>query len=70
MDEPKYSPRRGFSVDEVARQYHLSRQRIYDEINAGRLPTLKVGTRRIITPANLDVWERAVSATHCAETNA
>lgn len=54
--------RRGFSVDEVARLYHLSRQRVYDEINAGRLQSMKVGSRRIITPEHLRAWEQECAA--------
>lgn len=53
--------RRGYSVDEVSRMYRLSRQKIYDEINAGRLQSIKVGTRRIVTEAHLDTWEAAVT---------
>jgi hypothetical protein len=60
---PSLDPsRRGFNVDEVARSYHLSRQRIYDEMNAGRLQSMKVGSRRIITPAHLAAWEQACAA--------
>lgn len=55
-------PRRGFSVDEVARLYHISRQRVYDEINAGRLQSMKVGSRRIITPEHLARWEKECAA--------
>lgn len=54
--------RRGYSVDDVCRIYDLSRQRIYLEIKSGRLPSMKVGSRRVITPAHLDAWEKA-----CAE---
>ena len=54
--------RRGFSVDEVSRMYHMSRQRVYDEINAGRLPSMKVGARRVITLPHLEKWEQECAA--------
>lgn len=54
--------RRGYSVDDVAHAYGLSRQKVYDEINDGRLHTLKVGNRRIITLANLQAWEQECAA--------
>ena len=62
MSENLDSTRRGYSVEEVARAYHLSRQRIYDEINAGRLKSMKVGARRIILPAHLHAWEQECAA--------
>ena len=49
--------RRGYTVDEVAFMYHLSRQKVYDEMNGGRLGSLKFGQRRVITPKHLDEWE-------------
>jgi excisionase family DNA binding protein len=54
--------RRGFSVDDVSRAYGLSRQRIYDELNNGRLPSMTVGRRRVITFNHLDEWERRCAA--------
>jgi excisionase family DNA binding protein len=54
--------RRGFSVEDVAHAYGLSRQRVYDEINAGRLHSLKVGRRRIITMEHLRAWEQECAA--------
>ena len=62
MVQPLDSTRRGFTVDEVARAYSLSRQRVYDEINAGRLHSMKVGARRIITPEHLNAWEQECAA--------
>lgn len=54
--------RRGYSVDEISRAYHLSRQAVYNEINSGRLQSMKVGARRIITPEHLNAWERECAA--------
>jgi hypothetical protein len=54
---PTTGERRGYSVDEVSAMYHLSRQKVYDEMNDGRLAYLKAGQRRIITQAHLDDWE-------------
>lgn len=60
--KPLDGTRRGYSVEEVAHAYHLSRQRVYDEINAGRLKSMKVGARRIITSEHLSAWERECAA--------
>jgi excisionase family DNA binding protein len=57
------SERRGYSVDEVARLYRIARQTVYDELNAGRLPSMKIGKRRVITPAHLEAWEKLASGT-------
>lgn len=50
--------RRGFSVDEVAEAYGVSRQKVYDAINDGFLYSFKVGHRRIIPQFALEAWER------------
>lgn len=44
------------SVEDTMRAAGLSRQTIYDEINAGRLRSFKVGHRRLISPAALAQW--------------
>jgi len=49
-------PVAGFSVDEVIQCTGLSRQTIYNELNAGRLRSFKVGRRRLVSPAALDSW--------------
>lgn len=54
--------RSGFSVDEVAQMYGLSRQKVYDEINAGRLHSMKVGKRRMLTQSHLERWESTCEA--------
>jgi excisionase family DNA binding protein len=51
--EPASNEQRGerlaYSVDEAARALGLSRDVIYDQLRTGRLKSLKVGRRRIIT---------------------
>ena len=59
---PTPDDRRGYTVDEVASMYHLSRQKVYDEINANRLGSFKVGQRRIVTAKHLDRWEATGSS--------
>lgn len=54
--------RRGYSVEEIAHAYHVSRQHIYNELNSGRLKSMKVGARRIITPEHLQAWEQECAA--------
>lgn len=51
------SRKRGFSIEDVAVMYGLSRQKVYDEVNAGRLKSFKVGKRRIIALSALEQWE-------------
>lgn len=46
----------GLSISEVAESAGLSRQTVYNEINAGRLKTFKVGRRRLVSPAALREW--------------
>ncbi|HUC25795.1 MAG TPA: helix-turn-helix domain-containing protein [Streptosporangiaceae bacterium] len=46
--------RLAYSVPEVAQVLGLSRDVIYDEIRSGRLESLKVGRRRIITRKQVD----------------
>ena len=53
--------RRGFTVDEVAASYHISRQTVYNLINTGRLGSFKIGQRRIVTAKHLDDWESGQS---------
>lgn len=49
-------PRRLLSIKEAVEQTGLSHVTLYNEINAGRLKSLKVGRRRLIRPAALSEW--------------
>lgn len=44
------------SIKEAVEQTGLSHVTLYNEINAGRLKSLKVGRRRLIRPAALTEW--------------
>lgn len=62
---PRYDDigeRRAYLVKEIAALYRLSPQTIYDEINAGRLKTFKIGRRRMILKGALDAWEATMQA--------
>lgn len=48
--------RLAYSVDEAAAITGLSRDLLYDQMRAGRLPYLKVGRRRIITRQHLETF--------------
>lgn len=61
-NETPLGGKRAYSVDEVAILYGVSRQKIYDEINAGRLHSFKIGNRRLIPNASLDAWEKGDAA--------
>lgn len=53
-------PIAGLSIPEVMTSAGLSRQTVYNEINAGRLKTFKVGRRRLVSPAALAAWVSAL----------
>ncbi len=55
---PLEETRRAYSIEEIAAMYRLSRQKVYDEINAGRLKSIKIGKRRLCTLPHLEAWER------------
>ena len=42
-------PKRGYSIDEYSRAFGPGRTKTYELINAGKLKTYKVGSRRFIT---------------------
>lgn len=49
-------PRVGLSIPDVMQQTGLCRQTIYNEINAGRLKSYRVGRRRLISSRALEEW--------------
>lgn len=51
--EPESSPRLLLTIDEAARQLHVSRWSVYNLIRANKLRTVKIGRRRLVTPAAL-----------------
>jgi excisionase family DNA binding protein len=51
---PAHADRLAYSVPEAARALGLYRDVIYNEIRAGRLESLKVGRRRIITRTHIE----------------
>ena len=53
---PQPAERRAYSVDEVAQITGLSRDLLYDQMRTGRLGSIKVGRRRIITRQHLDAF--------------
>jgi excisionase family DNA binding protein len=46
--------RRAFSIRETERAVNLSRATIYRLIAAGKLPTVKIGARRLVPVAAID----------------
>jgi predicted DNA-binding protein YlxM (UPF0122 family) len=51
------APKFGWSVDELAASYGVTRQKIYDEINADRLESMLIGKRRVVPDAARQKWE-------------
>ena len=47
-----------FSVDEFAEAHGICRATVYKEINEGRLQTMKVGRRRLISEESATSWRR------------
>lgn len=45
---PEPTEKLAFSVEEAMTALDLSRQKFYDEINAGRIRTYRVGKRRLV----------------------
>jgi excisionase family DNA binding protein len=54
--------RLAFSVAEAAEALGVSRDTIYDELRAGRLASIKLGRRRIITRQHIDDFLASASA--------
>jgi len=50
----------GYSITEAAQAAGVCRQTIYNEINAGRLATFKVGRRRFVRPETLSAWAKTL----------
>jgi excisionase family DNA binding protein len=51
--ESELSPRLLLTIDEAAQQLHVSRWSVYNLIRANKLRTVKIGRRRLVTPAAL-----------------
>ena len=45
-----------YSIPEVAEMVGISRRTVYEEIYSGRLSTLKIGARRLVSRRQLDAW--------------
>ena len=60
--ESELSPRLLLTIDEAAKQLHVSRWSVYNLIRANKLRTVKIGRRRLVTPAAL-----AACVEHLAE---
>ena len=54
-------------VDHFARDNDISRCKVYSEINAGRLKTMKVGSRRLITREAGAEWRRQLEDATAAD---
>lgn len=57
-------PRLTYSIGEVMKVLKLSRQVVYNEINAGRLKTYKVGRRRFASAEAVRAWIRQREREH------
>jgi excisionase family DNA binding protein len=49
-------PRLAYTVTQAARALGLPKSMIYDQLQANRLASVKVGKRRIITRQQIDAW--------------
>ncbi len=48
-----------YSINETIEALGLSRQTVYNEINAGRLRSFRVGKRRLVSNDALQEWVKA-----------
>ncbi len=48
-----------YSINDTIEALGLSRQTVYNEINAGRLRTFRVGKRRMVSDDALQEWVKA-----------
>lgn len=55
-----------YSVSEVQEMTGLGRSTVWAEVYAGRLATVRIGKRRLITSAALSEWVASLSAEHPA----
>lgn len=64
VEAPRYVPFRSqvFTVPESAEHLRVSRVTIYTLINAGRLKTIKIGTRTLITGSAIQEFLRSSAA--------
>jgi hypothetical protein len=53
---PAATPKAARSVSEFLAAFGLSRTRLYDEINSGRLRVMKVGNRTLVSSAAESAW--------------
>ena len=56
VKRPDEFPRIALGIDEAAAAVGVSRKTLRRAIDSGRLPSAKVGARRLIRPADLTRW--------------
>lgn len=49
------------TIAEMASTFRISRNRVFDEMNAGRLPAKRIGGRVLIARADAEAWFSALS---------
>jgi excisionase family DNA binding protein len=62
--KPTYS-----SVEDLARELGISRQKAYAELRAGRIPSIRLGRRFVIPRAAIAEWLRTAGASSSAPMN-
>jgi excisionase family DNA binding protein len=58
--------KRAFSIREFCQLYELGRTKAYQEINAGRLKSVKVGSKTIIRADDAEEWLASLKVAHAA----
>jgi excisionase family DNA binding protein len=48
--------KRAYSIGEFCRLYELGRTKTYQEINAGRLKAVKIGSKTLIRADDAEAW--------------
>ena len=56
------------SVDDLARDLGISRQKAYAELRAGRIPSIRLGRRFVIPKSAIAEWLRTAGASSATRT--
>lgn len=62
MTHPAKLPVRLYSTEDAASVLGISRSGLYREMREGRLPSVKVGRRRMVTVEAIEAWLAALPA--------
>ena len=56
--------KKAYSIPEFCAAYGVGRTKVYSEIGAGKLKTLKNGSKNLIRAEDADAWLNSLAAPH------